>query len=104
MLIQEKIYKMSISINEVDELAKLSKLEFSQQEKKELIEQLNNILDYVDLLNQLDTEDVEPATHVVKLSNVFHEDQVTEFKRMDQLLENAPEKDKNFFLVPKVIK
>jgi aspartyl-tRNA(Asn)/glutamyl-tRNA(Gln) amidotransferase subunit C len=94
---------MAITIKDVEHIAKLAKLEFTDAEKEKFTHQLNQILDYMDHLNSLDTGNVEPLSHVIELSNVFRQDEVKPGVPTEEALKNAPEKNEQFFKVPKVI-
>ena len=94
---------MAITIQDVEQIAKLAKLEFTDAEKEKFTHQLNQILEYMDQLNSLDTSTVEPLSHVIELSNVFRKDEVKSGVPTEEALKNAPEKNEQFFKVPKVI-
>jgi aspartyl-tRNA(Asn)/glutamyl-tRNA(Gln) amidotransferase subunit C len=94
---------MAITIQDVEHIAKLAKLEFTDAEKEKFTHQLNQILEYMDQLNSLDTSTVEPLSHVIELSNVFRKDEVKSGVSTEEALKNAPEKNEQFFKVPKVI-
>jgi aspartyl-tRNA(Asn)/glutamyl-tRNA(Gln) amidotransferase subunit C len=88
---------------EVQRVAMLARLRLSPDEEQHLTAQLEKILQYVEKLNELDTSQVEPFTHAVELTNAFREDRATNRPHPAELLANAPEKEENFFKVPKII-
>jgi len=92
-----------ITKKDVEYVAKLAKLRLSKKEKEKFTKQLDQILKYIDKLNELDTKKVKPTSHVLSLKNVFREDKVGKSLKVEKVLENAPEKIKGFFKVPKVI-
>jgi aspartyl-tRNA(Asn)/glutamyl-tRNA(Gln) amidotransferase subunit C len=87
----------------VRKVAKLSRLELSKDEVKEFTSQLSAILDYVEKMNELDTTDVEPLAHCLPISNVFRADAVKESIGTEKALSNAPQRDGEFFKVPKIL-
>jgi aspartyl-tRNA(Asn)/glutamyl-tRNA(Gln) amidotransferase subunit C len=87
----------------VRKVAKLSRLELSDAEVEEFTGQLSAILDYVAKMNELDTEGVEPLAHCLPVSNVFRADCVKESLGTEETLANAPERDGEFFKVPKIL-
>ncbi len=95
---------MSITKEEVLHVAHLARLEFDEEEVERFTEQLGEILSYVAKLNELETQEIEPTYHALKLSNVFREDEVKESLPPEKVLQNAPEREDHFFVVPKVIK
>jgi aspartyl-tRNA(Asn)/glutamyl-tRNA(Gln) amidotransferase subunit C len=94
---------MSVTLQDVERIAKLAKLEFSPDEMEKFARQFNEILSYIEQLNKLDTENVQPLSHVIELSNVFRHDEVKPGLSTDEALKNAPEKTGQHFKVPKVI-
>jgi aspartyl-tRNA(Asn)/glutamyl-tRNA(Gln) amidotransferase subunit C len=88
---------------EVRKVAKLARLELSEAEVEEFTGQLKAILDYVAKMNELDTEGVEPLAHCLPVSNVFRADYVKESLGTEETLANAPERDGEFFKVPKIL-
>ena len=94
---------MSVTIEQVDDIARLAKLSFSQDEKEKFVEQFNQILDYMEKLNELDTSEVEPTYNVLALNNVMRKDEVKPWLSQDEALANAPRSNHGFFSVPKVI-
>ncbi len=94
---------MKVDENTVNKLADLSKLEFDEGAKKEIIEDLNKILSFVDKLNELDTDNVEPLIYMTEETNILRKDKVVQKITQAQALINAPEKDSDYILVPKVL-
>ncbi len=94
---------MKINRQEVEHVALLARLHLSDKEIEQFTGQLDAILTYVDKLNELDTRDVEPTSHVVKVGNVIRKDRVRESLPIEETLANAPDPDKGFFKVPRII-
>jgi aspartyl-tRNA(Asn)/glutamyl-tRNA(Gln) amidotransferase subunit C len=93
---------MKLSIKEVEHVAQLARLELTDAEKERFADQLSNILTHIDKLNQLDTCNVEPTSHVLPVKNIFRDDATQGTLEGDSLL-NAPDKDKGYYKVPKII-
>ncbi len=94
---------MKISKEEVEHVALLARLRFDESEKERMTTQLNSILDYMGQLKELDTAQVEPTFHAVARRNVYREDVVLPSFPQDRALSNAPDGDRGFFRVPKII-
>ena len=96
---------MEITVKEVDYVARLARLKFSGQEKDVFAGQMASILGYIGQLNTLDTTVVTPTSHALNVSNVMRDDVVrsTDLRQREQLVDNAPERDGDFFRVKKVI-
>ena len=91
---------MKISI---EHLAQLARLSVSDNEKTLFANQIDSILSYMDKLNELDTENVEPTSHVISLSNVVREDLPKDSLEREDALMNAPDRTDKFYRVPKII-
>ncbi|MCL5056960.1 MAG: Asp-tRNA(Asn)/Glu-tRNA(Gln) amidotransferase subunit GatC [Actinobacteria bacterium] len=92
-----------LTIAEVDHVALLSRLDLSAEEKKLYGDQLSKILEYAKMLDELDTGDVPPTAHVLPLKNVYREDRVGDHLPLEKAMQNAPERDGNFFKVPRIV-
>ena len=88
---------------QVRKVAKLSRLELTEAEVQEFTGQLSAILDYVEKMNELDTDSVQPLAHCLPISNVFRQDRVRESLGTEKTLANAPQRDGEFFKVPKIL-
>jgi len=95
---------MKIDNSTVDKLADLAKLEFDAESKKEIVKDLSRVLDFVGKLNELDTENVEPLVYMTDETNVLRKDEVVQEITQQDALRNAPKKDSDYIIVPKVLK
>jgi aspartyl-tRNA(Asn)/glutamyl-tRNA(Gln) amidotransferase subunit C len=93
---------MTISIKEVEHVAKLARLALTDEEKKLYCEQLGKIIAFFDQLKSIDTTGLEPLAHPLPLVNVLRQDEIVPPLGHDALLENAPDKEKGYFRVPKI--
>ncbi|AOZ93500.1 Asp-tRNA(Asn)/Glu-tRNA(Gln) amidotransferase subunit GatC [Paenibacillus crassostreae] len=94
---------MNISNQDVQHVAKLARLNLTADEELVFTEQLNAILQYAEKLDGLNTENVEPTTHVLHLSNVMREDEERESLPIEKVFANAPEEEAGQFKVPAVL-
>lgn len=94
---------MAVTKEEVEKIAELARLEFNESEIEHLTKDMNQILHHMDKLNELDTSNVEPLSHPIEVKNVFREDELKPSAKREDALKNAPDKDDEFFKVPKVI-
>lgn len=88
---------------QVRHVAKLARLNCTDEEIATFTSQLSAILDYVTQLEEVDTTDVEPLAHCLAVQNVFRDDVVKPSLSNDEALANAPQRDGEFFTVPKVL-
>ena len=94
---------MKIDTKTVDEVAHLARLEFDEKSKPEIIKDMNNMLSFVEKLNELNTENIEPLIYMSDEVNILREDEVKSEMTQQEALMNAPEKDSDYFKVPKVV-
>ena len=94
---------MALTREEVLHVAALARLSLRSEEIEIFTRQLNDILAYVEKLQELDTTGVVPLAHVIPVFNAFREDEVKEGLPLDLALENAPAREDDNFLVPRVI-
>jgi aspartyl-tRNA(Asn)/glutamyl-tRNA(Gln) amidotransferase subunit C len=96
---------MKITNKEVDYVARLARLALTDEEKDKFTRQLESILEYIDQLNKPDTGAVPPTSHVMPLKNVWRADEVRMVspEERERILNNAPEREDDYFRVKKVI-
>jgi len=84
-------------------LGKLSKIQIDESKLKSLSSDLGSIIEFIDRLKSIDTENVDPTSNSLDQSLVMREDIASDVNTANEILENAPQKELNFFSVPKVI-
>lgn len=94
---------MKISKDDVINTAELARLEFSDEKLEKFTDQLGNILEYIEDLNELNTEKITPTSYGLEVSTPLREDIVNQTITVEEALQNAPESENGFFVVPKVI-
>jgi aspartyl-tRNA(Asn)/glutamyl-tRNA(Gln) amidotransferase subunit C len=92
-----------ITEEEVAHVAYLARLELTEEERKLFTTQLDSILGHFRRLQELDTEGVPPTSHAINMENVLRDDVVTESLPVEDVLANAPHRDGDFFLVPRIV-
>lgn len=83
-------------------IARLSRLQLSEQELQSFGQNLGDILTYVEQLNELDTTGIEPASHALPIFNVVRPDQVEHTLDEAGVFANAPDREEDFFRVPRM--
>jgi len=94
---------MDISKETVQYVANLARIKLTDQELEKFSHQLNDILRYIDQLNEVNISKIPPTAHVLPIKNVKRKDNLNKSFRNKEILKNAPQKEGNFFKVPKVI-
>jgi aspartyl-tRNA(Asn)/glutamyl-tRNA(Gln) amidotransferase subunit C len=94
---------MSITNKDIQHIAELARLNLATQEIETFTHQFGNILNYMERLNKIVTDNVLPMNHPSQMINAFRDDRVGPSISTEKALSNAPEKDENAFIVPKVV-
>lgn len=88
---------------QVRKVAHLARLNLTEAEEEIFTSQLSDILGYFEQLSELDTDDVAPTTRAIEVVNVVREDRLETHPERDALLDAAPDREGDFFKVPKII-
>lgn len=94
---------MAISREEVLRVARLARIALSSSEADRMQAQLGSILTYIRQLDGLDTSDVAPTAHAVETGTPLREDRAHPFGEKEEILKNAPDREGDFFRVPRII-
>ena len=94
---------MALDKATVAHIAALARIRLSEDELAPLAEELSQILTWMEQLNEVDTSGVAPVASVAAMRLPMREDVVTDGGRRDDILGNAPQTARSFFVVPKVV-
>ena len=94
---------MSIDKDTVIHISKLARISLDEKKVDSLSKDLTSIMRFIENLNKLNTNKIEPLTSIIDASLNSRKDDVKDGKIRDQILKNSPEKNEEFFVVPKVI-
>ena len=92
-----------ISADDVRKVAKLARLDLPEEKIATYTGQLESILEYVGQLESIDTEGVPETTRAVEVTNVTRADGVTPTPVREEILNQAPLREGDFFRVPKIL-
>jgi len=93
----------SMDMARVRHVGGLAHIELTDGQAETFCRQFAGILAYFDNLRGLDTRGVEPMVNPVDRCNVLSPDRPGESLTPDAALANAPDRDGDFFKVPKVL-
>jgi len=94
---------MSIDKDTVKHISKLARISLDEKNVDSLSKDLTSIMKFIENLNKLNTDKTVPLTSIINASLKSRKDEVKDGKIRDQILKNSPEKNDEFFVVPKVI-
>ncbi len=97
-----------LKIEEVFKVAKLARLQLEPKEQTQFKEQLEQVLGLFEKIKKLDLKGVPETSQVTGLKNVCQKDEViinesSRTNNKEQLLNQAPEYNQDFIIVPKII-
>ena len=91
---------MSVTKEVVKRVSRLAKIRVSEEKAEELQKDLSGILSFIEQLSEVDCSGVDDS---VQYSTKLHERSDLVFPTDPRVMDNAPEKECNMFVVPKVI-
>jgi aspartyl-tRNA(Asn)/glutamyl-tRNA(Gln) amidotransferase subunit C len=94
---------MTIDLKTIKHISKLSRISVDDAKADKLAGDLNSIFDFIEKLNELNTDNIEPLTSVAETTLKLRADEVKSENIRDQILKNSPEKNEDFFVVPRVV-
>lgn len=93
---------MKITNDIIDHIAHLSRLEFEGENKDAIRGDLENIISFMEKLQEVNTDNVEPLVFMSNEVNRLREDIPAVTITHEEALKNAPQKDSDYFRIPKV--
>ena len=94
---------MKVSKEELLHIADLADLNIKEDEIDNYLENLQDILNFAEVINNASTEGLEETIGANENCNVFRKDEVKEFDNKEGIMNNAPEKERNMYKIPKVL-
>ena len=97
---------MSLDAAAVRRVANLARLRLDETEVTKLQAEINGILGWIEQLQALNTEGVEPMAGGAPVGGAslrWRKDEVTDGGQADAVLRNAPDREGEYFGVPKVV-
>ncbi len=88
---------------DIAKVARLARLALSEEELAQYGAQLQDILEHAERVSALPTDGVEPTSHPLPMTNAFRADEVTPSLDHDEVLEQAPERESEYFRVPRIL-
>ena len=94
---------MKLTKDDVEHIAHLARLEVDDQLVDKFAGQISRIMDYIGTLKDADVSGVALASETAFQTNVFREDEVQPSPGPQVTLANAPERDDDYYTVPKIV-
>ena len=71
--------------------------------KKKELSSTEVTIAFIEKLNELDTKNTEPLTSIAETTLKLRKDEIKSENIREDILKNSPDKNKDFFVVPKVV-
>ena len=94
---------MSIDKDTLKNISKLARISLDDKKIDALSKNLSSIITFIEKLDELNTDEITPLTSIIDASLKSRKDETKDGKIRDQILKNSPEKNDEFFVVPKVM-
>lgn len=94
---------MAVDRDTVRRIAHLARIAAPEEELPQIERELNGILKWVEQLNEVDVAAVEPMASVHDEALRWRSDEVNDGGYPQDIVANAPLREKSFFAVPKVV-
>jgi len=95
---------MTVDDNLIAKLSKLSSLEIDDAKKENLKSELADIINFVENLNEIDVSNIEATFSTIEGGTPLREDEaVQDLELSNHILQNAPQSEDGYFIVPKII-
>ena len=94
---------MQVSKKEILHIANLAHLDLEENEIDNYITNLEDILNFANIVNNAPVENLDIAIGSNETKNVFRKDEIKVFEDNESLLQNASQKERNMFKIPKVL-
>ncbi len=88
---------------DIAKVARLARLALSEEQLAEYGAQLQDILEHAERVRALPTEGVPPTSHPLPMTNAFRADEVRPSLDREEVLEQAPDREAEYFRVPRIL-
>lgn len=92
-----------VSKEELLHIANLADINLREEEIEDYLLNLQDILNFANIVNNANVDDLDITIASNEAKNKFRKDEVVVFEDTQALLQNAQEKERNMFKIPKVI-
>ena len=94
---------MSIDKDKIKHVSKLARISVDEKKINDLTKDLSAIFKFIEQLNKINTDKVEPLSSILNQPLRLRKDEINDGKIREKILANSPQKNEEFFVVPKVI-
>ncbi len=88
----------------IKKISDLAHLEFDGESLNMIQKDMHDMLNYINKIKEIDTQNIQPLINPIEEESELREDKAKESIKKTDLLKNAPDKNSDYFKVPKFIK
>jgi len=92
-----------VTREDVIHCAKLAALDLTEEEIEPLRKDMEQLLSFAKRLDEVDLSGAEPKMHIFEPELRRREDSAVQALTQGETLANAPEQDRGYFVVPKIL-
>jgi aspartyl-tRNA(Asn)/glutamyl-tRNA(Gln) amidotransferase subunit C len=89
--------------SELTVTARMARLTLSRDEQEKLGAAVEQMLAHFSHMKEIDVQGLAPTTHALLRENRLRDDVESSFDATEKLLENAPEREERFIVIPNVL-
>ncbi|MEJ2609019.1 MAG: Asp-tRNA(Asn)/Glu-tRNA(Gln) amidotransferase subunit GatC [Candidatus Thiodiazotropha sp.] len=94
---------MSLDRSDVEKIAHLARMALDEAQVNLYVQELSHILTLMEQLKAADTDDIEPMSHPLHMTQRLRSDEITEVNCREENQAIAPQVENGLYLVPQVI-
>ncbi len=94
---------MSIDKDKIIHVSKLARISLDENKIEYLVKDLSSIFKFIEQLNELNTGQIKPLSSILDKPLRTRKDLIDDGEKRNEILKNSPDKNSEFFVVPKVI-
>jgi aspartyl-tRNA(Asn)/glutamyl-tRNA(Gln) amidotransferase subunit C len=99
-----RVYSRPMPVEiDIAKVAKLARLALSDEDLATYGSQLEGIIEHAERVGALPTEGVAPTSHPLPMTNAFRADETRPSLDRDEVLEQAPAREGDYFRVPRIL-
>ena len=94
---------MALTDKDIKKLSHLAKINIDSKDEKIILSKLEGIIRLIDSMQKVNTDNIQPMSHALDITQPLREDVVTEENQKNDFLELGPESNEDYFIVPRVV-
>jgi aspartyl-tRNA(Asn)/glutamyl-tRNA(Gln) amidotransferase subunit C len=94
---------MALTDKDIKKLSHLAKINIDSKDEEIILSKLEGIIKLIDSMQKVNTDNIDPMSHALDITQPLREDVVTEKNQKNDFLELGPESNDDYFIVPRVV-